>query len=194
MPRGDVRQQAILTATIELVGEIGYEAMTMDAVAGRARASKNTIYRRWNGKAELVRAALDAYLAARAPALPDTGALRGDLTALLAASRTRLTTEFTALMGGLVAAMRADEELREALWSHLVDDVGNIGPIIAQAIARGEVPAGTRADIVHEVIEALILRRMMLDEPIDEAFIAHAVDGVLLPLLTHSYPDQGDRP
>src|SRR5690242_12870246 len=54
--RGEVREQAILAAVIELLGEDGYEAMTMDAVAARAHASKTTIYRRWRGKPELVKA------------------------------------------------------------------------------------------------------------------------------------------
>jgi hypothetical protein len=75
------------------------------------------------------------------------------------------------------------------LWSHIVDNVGGFGPIVQHAIARGEVPVGTSAEVLHEVAEALILRRMMLDEPIDPEFITHVVDGVLLPLLTHDYPD-----
>ena len=55
-----------MSAVISLLGETGYEAMTMDAVAARARASKTTIYRRWPGKAELVRAAVDAHITSRA--------------------------------------------------------------------------------------------------------------------------------
>jgi len=77
--RGVSRERAILSAVIGLLGEAGYEAMTMDAVAARAHASKTTIYRRWPGKPELVRAAVDAYIAGRVLRSADTGSLRGDL-------------------------------------------------------------------------------------------------------------------
>ena len=70
------REQAVLAATAELLVERGYAALTTDAVALRAGASKATIYRRWPNKAQLVRATLDAADAARNASMPDTGALR----------------------------------------------------------------------------------------------------------------------
>ena len=48
------RDSAICDATLALLVEVGYDRMSMDAVAARARASKATIYRRWPGKPELV--------------------------------------------------------------------------------------------------------------------------------------------
>jgi AcrR family transcriptional regulator len=47
VPRGAARIQAIFAATLELIAELGYERMTMDAIATRAHASKATMYRRW---------------------------------------------------------------------------------------------------------------------------------------------------
>ena len=52
--RGATRETAILQATLELLAESGYDQLTIDAVAARARCSKATIYRRWPGKAALV--------------------------------------------------------------------------------------------------------------------------------------------
>src|SRR5438270_2335004 len=103
--RGAPRERAILAAVIDLLGEAGYEAMTMDAVAARAHASKTTIYRRWRGKPELVKAAVDGYVAARLPISADTGSLRGDLMAVMRAIRGHLTDEFLAMMSGLLHAM-----------------------------------------------------------------------------------------
>ena len=74
------RDVAICDATLALLLEVGYDRMSMDAVAARAHASKATIYRRWPGKQELV---LDA-VKARGVGLTvaeDTGSLRGDLVA-----------------------------------------------------------------------------------------------------------------
>src|SRR5689334_2156876 len=115
MARGEVRELAILAAVIELLGELGYAGMTMDAVAARAHASKTTIYRRWPGKPQLVLAAVDGYAAERLTAGADTGSLRGDLLAVLQAMAGHLTSEFLSMMSGLMHAMRADPELAAAL-------------------------------------------------------------------------------
>src|SRR5205814_8700474 len=85
--RGEQREQALLAATVHLLAEVGYQALTMDAVAARAQASKATIYRRWRNKAQLGKAALDRADAAYNAAVPETGSLRGDLLAVLAALR-----------------------------------------------------------------------------------------------------------
>src|SRR3954462_13867661 len=74
------REVAICDAALALLLEVGYDRMSMDAVAARAKASKATIYRRWPGKQELV---LDA-VRARGPGLvvpEDTGSPRGGLEA-----------------------------------------------------------------------------------------------------------------
>src|SRR5438477_23470 len=140
--RGEPRERAILSAVIALLGETGYEAMTMDAVAARAHASKTTIYRRWRGKPELVKAAVDGYVAGRVPSWADTGSLRGDLMTVMRAMRGHLTDECLAMMSGLIHAMRTDPELAAVLRSHLASDHSAALPIIARAADRGEVPAG----------------------------------------------------
>lgn len=186
--RGEAREQAILAAVISLVGEAGYEAMTMDAVAARAHASKTTIYRRWPGKAELVRAAVDAHIAGRLISARDTGSLRGDLLAVLTAMRGHLTPEFLAMMSGLVHAMRADSLLAGSLRS-LFDHDAVSEQIIGRAVARGELPADSArklARLVHEVIEAQVFRQMMTEADLDDTFAGHVVDDIVLPLLAGS--------
>jgi AcrR family transcriptional regulator len=189
MARGEERERAILAAVVELLGETGYEAMTMDAVAARAHASKTTIYRRWQGKPELVKAAVDGYVAGRLPVSADTGSLRGDLMAVMRAMRGHLTDEFLAMMSGLLHAMRTDPELAGVLRSHLAEDYSAALPIIRRAAARGEVPAGaeqTLAKTTHELIEAQLFRRMALAAPFDEQFSRHVVDDLVLPVLTRN--------
>jgi AcrR family transcriptional regulator len=186
--RGEAREQAILSAVIGLLGEAGYEAMTMDAVAARAHASKTTIYRRWTGKPELVRAAVGAHIAGRVLSAPDRGSLRGDLLAVMRAMRSHLTPEFMAMMSGLVHAMRADRELAGSLRSLFNEDSVS-EQIIGRAVARGELPAlaaGTLARLAHEVIEAQIFRQMMTGAALDDTFARHVVDDIVLPLLAGS--------
>ena len=189
MVRGEERERAILAAVVELLGEAGYEAMTMDAVAARAHASKTTIYRRWPGKPELVKAAVDGYVAGRLPISADTGSLRGDLMAVMRAMRGHLTDEFLAMMSGLLHAMRTDPELAGVLRSHLAEDYSAALPIIRRAAGRGEVPAGaeeTLAKTTHELIEAQLFRQMALGAPFDEQFSRHVVDDLVLPVLTRN--------
>jgi AcrR family transcriptional regulator len=186
--RGTARERAILSAVIDLLGEAGYEAMTMDTVAARAHASKTTIYRRWSGKAELVRAAVDAHVAGRVLSAGDSGSLHGDLLAVMRAMRSHLTPEFLAMMSGLVHAMRGDNELAGSLRSLFKQDSVS-AQVVDRAVARGELPAGAApklAQLVHEVIEAQIFRQMTTAGAVDDAFASHVVDDIVLPLLVGS--------
>ncbi|HEV2258790.1 MAG TPA: TetR/AcrR family transcriptional regulator [Streptosporangiaceae bacterium] len=207
--RGEPRERAILSAVISLLGETGYEAMTMDAVAARAHASKTTIYRRWPGKAELVRAAVDAHITSRVlgtrdarardddgtrdgstreSGTRDAGSLRDDLLAVMNAMPGHLTPEFMAMMSGLVHAMRTDPQLAASLRS-LFDRDAVAEHIIGRAVRRGELPAaaaGPLARLVHEVIEAQIFRQLMTGSGLDSAFAVHVVDDIIMPLLAGS--------
>lgn len=190
MVRGIAREQAILTATIELLGEIGYQALTMDAVAQRARASKQTIYRRWRGKPELVKAALDARDAEHVTAIPSTGTLRGDLLAALDTLCAQADDRYLTMMTGLIHAMRTDADLAEILRSHVADeDQGPFPTVVERAVARGEVPARTSTALAHQVAEGQVIRRMVLGQPLDHDFLADLVDDLLVPLLTRSFPE-----
>jgi AcrR family transcriptional regulator len=187
MARGEVREQAILSAVIELLGEVGYEGMTMDAIAARAHASKTTIYKRWPGKPELVRASVDSYIAGRLAVGVDTGSLRGDLMALMAALRGHLTDEFLAMMSGLVHAMRKDPELAAALWSQLAVGHAAALPVISRAAARGELSPGADAELAelaHEVIEAHLFRLLAADSTLSPEFARHVIDDLVIPVLT----------
>src|ERR1041384_5134886 len=189
MARGAVRERAILNATLELLGEVGYAALSMDAVAQRARASKMTIYRRWRGKPELVKAALDARDRACVEAIPDTGSLREDLLATLGTLCAQVDDRYVTMMTGLIHAMRVDADLAAALQSHVADeDLGPFRTIVERAVARGEVPAETTAERAHHVAEGLVIRRMVLGQPLDHVFVTDLVDNVLMPLLTRTFP------
>lgn len=185
MVRGQPRVDAILAAATELLAEVGYHALTMDAVAARAHASKTTIYRRWRNKAELVKAALDAQDQDFNDSVADTGSLRGDLVAVLRMLRVKAAQLPPKAYHELAEAMREDEELAALIEAHLAD--GDLSPWhepLHRAVGRGEVPAGVDEDLVHDVAEAMILRQLQLGEALDEAFVDRLVDDVLLVLLT----------
>jgi AcrR family transcriptional regulator len=181
------RDAAICDATLALLLEVGYDRMSMDAVAARAHASKATIYRRWPGKQELV---LDA-VRARGVGLTvaeDTGSLRGDLVATYRSAIHGSAADDADLIAGVLRAMRTAPELADCVRSQVIEskcDVSRV--IVARAIARGELPAETDPLILHEVASALWFHRVLVvGGPVDDVFIAHVVDDVLMPLLDRS--------
>jgi AcrR family transcriptional regulator len=184
VPRGSPRTQAIFVAALDLVAELGYDRVTVDAIAARAHASKATIYRRWPDKATLLKAALDANDREFVADMPDTGSLAGDLLAALNVARAQLDDRYLMLMSSLLSAAHRDPDLAAALRSHVVDEeLSPFAPIVARAIARGELRTDADAELVHEVGEALLIRRALVGDPLDDAFLARVVERVLLVIL-----------
>jgi AcrR family transcriptional regulator len=183
--RGAQREEAILVATLQLLAESGYDQLTIDAVAARARCSKATIYRRWPGKGALVMTAVRRYAGRSGTAAPDTGSLRSDLLAVLQAMRSSLTDTDAALILGLLIAMRRDPELAAAVRDQVLDAKREaLGAAIDRAITRGEIPADTDTGLLAEISSAVLFsRQLVTGEPLDDDFIQHLVDAVLLPAL-----------
>lgn len=184
-PRSERREQAILDAALDLVMEVGYDGLSMDALAERARASKATIYRHWSGKAEVVAAAVRCRSQAKREDLPDTGSLRGDLLALLTRSCESLSSTDGALMAAVLWAMRSDPELAALVRAQMVEGKrAVVEAVVARAVARGECAPATDPSVAGEVMTAMVLSRLLVTgEPLDETFCTHLVDDVLLPLL-----------
>ncbi len=188
--RGATRETAILRATLELLAESGYDQLTIDAVAARARCSKATIYRRWPDKAALVIMAVRRHAGQPAAAAPDTGGLRSDLLAALQVMRSSLSGQDAALILGLLSAMHRVPELAGAVREQVLQAKREVfGAVIARAAARGDVPATADGALLAEISSAVLLSRLLVTgEPLDDAFTRHLVDAVLLPALGRPSP------
>ncbi|WP_405713822.1 TetR/AcrR family transcriptional regulator [Streptomyces xanthophaeus] len=155
-PRDPRSHEAIVTATTELVTEVGYAATSIGAVAARAGVGKDTVYRRWRGKPELVFEAVFT-TTDHAPA-PDTGTLAGDLTALLQG----LVDEFHApavavALPGLLADFAADPALKERIRSDfLAPSKERLLIVFERAVARGEIAVGTPVDLVLDTLAGAV--------------------------------------
>jgi len=182
--RGEAREQAILDAALELVMEVGYDRLSMDALAERARASKATIYRRWSGKAQVVAEAIRRRKHGSLES-PDTGSLRGDLLEALGGMCLSLDGD-EALVTGVMSAMRSDPELATLMRAQVLDGGTPVDAVVARAVARGELPTGTTAALINEVAPAVVMLRLVFrGEPLDTEFTTHLVDDIVLPLLGH---------
>jgi AcrR family transcriptional regulator len=178
------RELEILRVAFELLSEVGYEAMRLDAVATRARTSKATLYRHWPGKAQLVADAVRACKAWQSN-LPDTGDLRQDLIALVRGMADHMSGEDGPLLAGLIMAMRSDPDLAAEMrqMAAAKRDLGT--DICTRAVDRGQLAAGCKAGLIEEIAPAaLFMQAFIRGEPLDDEYVAHLVDDVLMPLLT----------
>jgi AcrR family transcriptional regulator len=182
-PKTD-RREAICEAVFELLGEVGYDRMSMDAVAARARASKATIYRAWPKKPDLVMEAI-VHRYGGAPDPPDTGSLRGDLVAQVTTVCAVANSPDGAIFTGLMTAATRNPDLSETLHRCTYETKhACYETILARAAGRGEIPEGTGADLLHEITHSIVLtRRLWQAGQLDDAFVTRIVDRVLLPML-----------
>ena len=186
-PRSTVREEAILQAAMSLLSEVGYDQLTMDAVAERAKAGKATIYRRWTGKADLVATAIRRYAGSPETRPPQTKTLRQDLLAVLRTLTASLTGQDSGLILELLVAMRRDEELARTVRQHVLDHKQDVfAAVLARAVERGEVPATADHKLLAEISSAALFSRLLVTgEPLDDKFLRKLVDAVLLPVLNH---------
>jgi AcrR family transcriptional regulator len=188
-PRDPRRDEAIYDAVLELLAEVGFDRMSLDAVASRAGVSKPTIYRRCpDGKAALVAAAIAFHREAK-PSAPDTGSLRGDLLAMVRLMSEQMV-ENAQLAGGLMRQLRTSGELREIFAEHVIEPERDRWRLLLErAVARGELAAGGATELFPDVGPSLIHGRVSFgSEALDEAFAVELVDRVLLPILEPRQP------
>jgi AcrR family transcriptional regulator len=178
------RQAELYEAVIALLREVGYEALTMDAVAARTRSSKATLYRQWRGKPELVVAALRHHKPVLVREI-DTGSLARDLREVVRQAASKGDQD-TALMRALAHAMERDPELAKVFQESLVKpEVEALRHMVDRAVGRGEVDprVPALAFLPHLILGALLTRPLVENRHPDGAYLRRYVDAVVLPAL-----------
>ena len=176
------REQEILEATIDVLADLGYDRLTMDAVASAARASKATLYRRWETKASLV---LEALLAQKGPIdeAADTGSLRGDLIALHCGHGGLTDERQMAVLSSVITALGRDAEFAEGFRTQFVGPkIERAREIFERADARGEIRDGVDLDVIGPALAGMVLHRQFIlgESPTPES-IGNIIDQVILP-------------
>ncbi|MEV1022249.1 TetR/AcrR family transcriptional regulator [Streptomyces sp. NPDC050264] len=179
------REAELYGAVLELLREVGYDALTMDAVAARTRASKATLYRQWGGKAELVVKALRHQKPRFAEI--DTGSLRGDLHAMAVREDDCHMEQNSALMRGLMVAVHANPDLLEAFREWIVaPELSGLDRLLRRAVERGEIRTDNPAlgYVLHMIIGAFATRTLIDEQPPTQAYLTSYIDAVVLPALS----------
>jgi AcrR family transcriptional regulator len=183
--RDHTRDPEILDAALDVLAETGYDGMTIDMVAARARAGKATLYRRWASKGELV---VDAVACMKTndidpDNLPDTGTLRGDLLAMIKPHSIEDGKRKLQIMTGVMSMISRSPELVNAVNAAIIDPRAAANRVLfARAIERGEIPADCDVESLSLISPSMAAYRVLiLRKPVDRAFLVNLIDGVILP-------------
>jgi len=179
-PRSVECDRAILDAAAELFVDLGYDGITMEGVAAKAGVGKATVYRRYPAKVDLAMAVAE-HLGARKGPVPDTGNVRDDLLALGRAYRRFLTdTETGRAIPAMVAARAQCAELAAAHARYVEQRHAASAVVVERAIERGELPEGTDAMLVVEMVVAPLFHRVVVSgRPVTDRDLGTLVDTVL---------------
>ena len=177
-PRSEEAHRAILDATLALLSETGYSALTIEGIAARARVGKATIYRRWASKLPLV---IEAFAGLPGLEEVDSGDLAADLKQML---RSYLR-DFHATPLGRVYPSLVGERLHNPELSKLFEPVTRARrqPLVRrlQTAARlGEIPRGTDLQLVADLLVGPIsVRLFSAGSRLDASLVEPTVDLVL---------------
>ncbi|MET9553990.1 TetR/AcrR family transcriptional regulator [Streptomyces sp. NPDC006645] len=192
--RGKALEAAIMRAVWDELAEVGYAALTVRDVAVRARTSKAVLYRRWPGRADLVFAAM-VHDVPTADGLPDTGALRSDLYALLKQMVDRFAAVDVDVLWGLLAESARDPRLFELVRTELLSSVhrGPTAALLERAAERGEIDPARVTERRISLPLDLMRNELLIQGSIAEDAIAEIIDEIFLPLVCPAAAAPGAR-
>lgn len=184
--RGAELEEALLQATWDELAEVGYGALTFDAVAQRAGTSRTVVYRRWATKRELAEAAITFVGRRDKATAPDTGSLREDMLAVMRHTnekRIGLMALMIAFLGGYFQETgTAPYDLRRLV---LDDGPTVLDEIIDHAAERGEIdPERLTPRVVAVAFDLFRHEALMRLGPVPDDVMVSIVDEVFLPLAT----------
>ncbi len=184
-PRSEQAQEAILRSVIELLEEVGFQDLSIEAVAERAKVSKATVYRWWPNKAALI---ADAFHSTAVEQLhfSDTGSVLKDMSSQMS----RLIKVFRSQRGKLVSALiaggQSDPDLIKAFRERfLLPRRHEAYQTLRRAVDRGELPGKLDFDLLLDALYGPIYMRFLIGhDSLTSDFAEELCDLVLKPLLT----------
>jgi AcrR family transcriptional regulator len=173
------REARILRAAIEELARSDYGGLAFDRVAARAGVNKTTVYRHWETKAELVRAALSLVVQSVIPEV-SAGTLREDLIRI----GRRMVDFSTSFEGQCLLRLRLlqhpEPELASIAKNLHAQHIAQLAALADAATQRGEVGGGVDFKLILDMLGgALHSRLFMKNEPVDDVLIARMVDILL---------------
>lgn len=186
--------EAILAAAMDLLAEVGYARLTMEQVAARARVGKASVYLRWPNKVALVAEAI-RHRSAVVPDVPDTGSVREDMGAFLRAllrSKSAAQRAVAAVTGEIASNPELAKAWRQGVAGTLL---ACVRVIVDRAIARGELPAASDAELLAMVPVTLLQSwRQAHGQGPDDAAVERIVDQFFTPAPGRARAEEAGHP
>ncbi len=186
-PRSEEVHKAILRAALDEVSEVGFRALTVDAIANRAGVGKTTIYRRWPNKAAVV---MDAFLAQVGPDtdFPKTPRAIDSMHLQLRTQAKAFRGKYGRVIKELIGEAQFDSELAQAFlerWRMPRRAVARC--VFEEAIKQGDLRADIDIDATIDLLYAPLYYRLQINSgPISDSYIdaifAHVIQGVVSPV------------
>ncbi|WP_157015102.1 TetR/AcrR family transcriptional regulator [Mesorhizobium xinjiangense] len=175
-------QWDVRRAAIALLGERGYAAFNMEAVARQAGVSKSTLYRHWPTKLSLIADALETLNEQPRP-VPSQGSVRQRVCRLMQHLAEALSTsQFGACIPALMEASHRHAEVAQFLHSYSARRRRTLVDLLREGVASGELPAEFDAEMAALALSgAIFYQRSMTPEPFAADDIPSLVTLVLGP-------------
>ncbi len=182
-PRSARSHQAMLQATLELLAEVGFEAMSIEAIAARAGVGKTTIYRRYSSKAELVADAVESIR--EEIVIPDTGSLWGDMDTLIqTAAQISLNPLGRQTVAMIISSASSNAEFAQIYWTkYLQPRREAFAVVLERAKARQEVKPDIDPGLVFDTMSGIMLHAMLF-QPTTESWETYVRRSLKLILTT----------
>ena len=170
--RGERLRQTILKAALDLVLEVGFRAVSVEAIAAKTRVGKSTIYRWWPNKAAVIMDAFIGELSA-ASRFPENESAVERLRLQMQNTAKAFRGRIGALVRALLAEAQFDPELAKAFrenWT--LPRRKLVHEILQEAIQQGGVRADIEIEAAIDAFYAPIYYRLQMGTgPISEAYI-----------------------
>jgi AcrR family transcriptional regulator len=172
-------QAAVFEATIHLLQEQGYEALSFASIAAHAGVHETSLYRRWGTKEQLVLDAVSGQIEKDFP-VPNTGSLRSDLIQFVQFLRDFLFSSVGQALIQMANACRYSPDIcafHQGYWQHHLPD---LQPLLDRASERGELSPQADCQLIFEtLLGVLYVRAFVLKKSLDETLPERIVDLVL---------------
>jgi AcrR family transcriptional regulator len=180
-PRSAESHQAMLQATLELLAEVGFEAMSVEGVAARAGVGKTTIYRRYSGKEELMAAAIEQVR--EEVVIPNTGKLWNDMDALIEQSaQITLSPIGRQAVTMIVSSAAGNAQFAQIYWDkYLEPRRAAFAIVLERAKARKEIQADLDPGLVFDAMSGIMLYALIFPPSTDSwsCYVRRALQLVL---------------
>ncbi len=170
-PRSAASHQAILKATVELLSEVGFEAMSIEKISARAGVGKTTIYRRYSNKYELVADAIESMR--EEIFLPNTGSLWSDIDAIIEnAAKITLTPLGRQAVAMIISSASSNPQFAQTYWEkYLQPRRQSFATVLERAKARNEVNPDLDAGLIFDAMSGIMFYSLIF--PPTDSWTAH---------------------